>query len=53
MSEDPVSDLPDLRGLSLGEVSDLDDEQIAPALARILSAIDHPTDAVAGFQSAI
>ncbi len=46
-----VSDLIDLTGISLAE---LRQHHLAPAaLARLLRDVDHPADAVAGFQSAI
>jgi len=47
------SDLVDLSGLSLADLRALNESEVAPSLYRILRDIDHPVDAVAGFQSAI
>jgi FXSXX-COOH protein len=48
-----TSDLIDLHGLTLADLRALDDNAVADSLRRILGDIDHPADAVAGFQSAI
>jgi FXSXX-COOH protein len=47
------SDLIDLGGLSLTDLSALDDSVVAHSLRRILEESAQPDDAVAGFQSAI
>jgi FXSXX-COOH protein len=48
-----TSDILDLHGLTLADLRALDDGAAASGLRRILRDIDRPTDAVAGFQSAI
>jgi FXSXX-COOH protein len=47
------SELIDPSDLSLADLRTLADDDVAGALSRILRDIDQPTDAVAGFQSAI
>ena len=50
---DPAADLIDVSDLSLADLEGLADTVVARSLRRILEEMEHPQDAVAGFQSSI
>jgi hypothetical protein len=52
-AEDQGFDLVDLDGVGVAEIMLLEPKQVAYSLRRILEEIDHPQDAVAGWQSAL
>lgn len=51
--DDVVSDLIDLTELDLGDLDALDNPVLAGALRKIHDEIEHPEEAVAGFQSSL
>lgn len=46
-------DFPDLTGVDIAAIGDLDDTVCAHALRRIAEELEHPTEAVAGWNAAI
>jgi FXSXX-COOH protein len=52
-TEDDGFDLVDLTGVGLDELMQLEPSVLAHSMRRILEDIDHPQDAVAGWQSAL
>jgi FXSXX-COOH protein len=51
--DDEGFDLIDLNGVSIADVMQLEPTVLAHSLHRILEEVDHPQDAVAGWQSAL
>lgn len=47
------SDIVDVSGLSLHELTDTDESPLEPSLRRISTDLAHPDDPIAGFNSAL